>query len=231
MSIFVKQSEMTVDHLDWGTIGWRARPANTGSRRSSSWTSRSSPASGTTSTSIPQQDELITVMAGQIEQWIERGQAILEVGDSVYLDTDVVHASFNVGGVTARLLVMLAPGIGDEGYQLVDVSSDSRGPRRAEDDRGAAPHRSSRLRRGRPGEQAGGVRSRDPAGADVIEVDVRHTARRRSWSPTTIAATPRCAAAHRRARAGGASTRRPQPRPQGRAASRARLIAACARRG
>ena len=30
MSTFVKQAEMAVDHLDWGDIGWRARPANTG---------------------------------------------------------------------------------------------------------------------------------------------------------------------------------------------------------
>ena len=30
MSIFVKQPGMVVDHLDWGDIGWRARPENTG---------------------------------------------------------------------------------------------------------------------------------------------------------------------------------------------------------
>ena len=43
--------------------------------------------------------ELITVLAGTIEQWIEKEKTILEVGDSVYLDKDVVHASFNVGDV------------------------------------------------------------------------------------------------------------------------------------
>ena len=73
----------------------------------------------------PQQDELITVLAGKIEQWIEKENTILEAGDSVYLDKDVVHASFNVGDVTARLLVVLAPSIGEEGYELVDVASEA----------------------------------------------------------------------------------------------------------
>ena len=64
------------------------------------------------------------MLAGRIEQWIEQEKTILEAGDSVYLDKDVVHASFNVGDVPARLFVVLAPSIGDEGYQLVDVASE-----------------------------------------------------------------------------------------------------------
>jgi quercetin dioxygenase-like cupin family protein len=64
------------------------------------------------------------VLAGRIEQWIEQEKTILEVGDSVYLDKNVVHASFNVGDVPARMFVVLAPSVGDEGYQLVDVASE-----------------------------------------------------------------------------------------------------------
>ena len=64
------------------------------------------------------------MLAGRIEQWIGKEKAILEAGDSVYLDADVVHASFNVGDVTARLLVVLAPSIGEAGYELVDVASE-----------------------------------------------------------------------------------------------------------
>ena len=30
MSTFVMQSEMHTDHVDWGSIGWRTRPENTG---------------------------------------------------------------------------------------------------------------------------------------------------------------------------------------------------------
>jgi quercetin dioxygenase-like cupin family protein len=125
MSTFVKQAGMTVDKVDWGTIGWRTRPANTGCKTFVVMDVELEPTFGHDFHKHPQQDELITVLAGTIEQWIEGDHTILEAGDSVYLDKDVVHASFNVGDVTARLLVVLAPSIGEEGYELVDVSSDA----------------------------------------------------------------------------------------------------------
>jgi quercetin dioxygenase-like cupin family protein len=124
MSTFVKQAGMTVDTVDWGTIGWRTRPANTGCKTFVVMDVELEPTFGHDFHKHPQQDELITVLAGTIEQWIEGDKTILEAGDSVYLDKDVVHASFNVGDVTARLLVVLAPSIGEEGYELVDVSSE-----------------------------------------------------------------------------------------------------------
>jgi quercetin dioxygenase-like cupin family protein len=124
MSTFVKKAGMTVDHVDWGTIGWRTRPENTGCKTFVVMDVELEPGFGHDFHKHPQQDELITVLAGKIEQWIEKEKTILEAGDSVYLDEDVVHASFNVGDVTARLLVVLAPSIGDEGYELVDVASE-----------------------------------------------------------------------------------------------------------
>jgi quercetin dioxygenase-like cupin family protein len=124
MSTFVMQSEMHTDHVDWGSIGWRTRPENTGSKTFVVMDVGLEPGCGHDFHKHPQQDELITVLAGRIEQWIGKEKQILEVGDSVYLDKDVVHASFNVGDVSARLFVVLAPSIGDEGYELVDVASE-----------------------------------------------------------------------------------------------------------
>jgi quercetin dioxygenase-like cupin family protein len=124
MSTFVKQAGMVVDHLDWGDIGWRARPENTGCKTFVIMDVSLDPGFGHDFHKHPEQDEMIIVKAGQIEQWIGQERTILEVGDSVYLDADVVHASFNVGSETAHLQVILAPAVGDEGYQLVDVSSE-----------------------------------------------------------------------------------------------------------
>ena len=124
MSTFVKQAGMVVDHLDWGDIGWRARPENTGCKTFVIMDVSLDPGFGHDFHKHPEQDEMIIVKAGQIEQWIGQERTILEVGDSVYLDADVVHASFNVGSETAHLQVVLAPAVGDEGYQLVDVSSE-----------------------------------------------------------------------------------------------------------
>ena len=124
MSTFVKQADIAVDNLDWGDIGWRARPANTGCKTFVVMDVSLEPGFGHDFHKHPEQDEMIIVKAGQIEQWIGEERTMLGVGDSVYLDADVVHASFNVGSETAHLQVVLAPAVGDEGYQLVDVSAE-----------------------------------------------------------------------------------------------------------
>ena len=58
-------------------------------------------------------------------QWIGEHHEELHAGDSVYLDKDVVHASFNEGNVEAELQVVLAPSVGEGSYELVDVSGDA----------------------------------------------------------------------------------------------------------
>jgi quercetin dioxygenase-like cupin family protein len=72
----------------------------------------------------PDQEEMIIVRSGQIEQWIEQEAHVLGSGDSVYIDADIVHASFNTGSETAHLQVVLGPAVGDGGYELVDVSGE-----------------------------------------------------------------------------------------------------------
>jgi quercetin dioxygenase-like cupin family protein len=124
MSTFVKQAGIAVDNLDWGDIGWRARPENTGCKTFVVMDVSLEPGFGHDFHKHPEQDEMIIVKAGQVEQWIGEEHTLLEAGDSVYLDADVVHASFNEGSETAHLQVILAPAVGDEGYQLVDVAAE-----------------------------------------------------------------------------------------------------------
>jgi quercetin dioxygenase-like cupin family protein len=124
MSTFVKQAGVVVDHLDWGSIGWRARPENTGCKTFVVMDVSLEPGFGHDFHKHPDQDEMIIVKAGKVEQWIGEEHTVLEAGDSVYLDADVVHASFNVGDDTVHMQVVLAPSLGDEGYQLVDVASE-----------------------------------------------------------------------------------------------------------
>jgi len=67
---------------------------------------------------------MIIVTQGSVTQFIEEQSTTLEVGDSVYLDAGVVHASYNDGDETAYLQVVIGPSLGEEGYGLVDVSGD-----------------------------------------------------------------------------------------------------------
>jgi len=124
MSTFVKQGDVEQDAFDWGTIGWRCRPANTGSKQLVVMDVTLEPGEGHDFHRHPGQEEMIIVKAGRVTQYLERESTQLGVGDSVYIDEDVVHASFNEGDETAHLQVVIGPSLGDEGYGLVDVSGE-----------------------------------------------------------------------------------------------------------
>jgi quercetin dioxygenase-like cupin family protein len=66
---------------------------------------------------------MIIVKQGSVTQFLERESTTLRPGDSVYIDDGIVHASYNDGDETAHLQVVIGPSLGDEGYGLVDVSS------------------------------------------------------------------------------------------------------------
>lgn len=73
----------------------------------------------------PNQEEVIYVMDGEIEQWLEANKQTLRPGDSVFIPADPVHASFNVSESAARLFVVLGPCAGDLGYISVEVADQS----------------------------------------------------------------------------------------------------------
>ena len=70
----------------------------------------------------PGQEEVIYVIEGAIEQWVLDEMQVLTVGDSVVIPASAVHASFNEGAVPAKILAILSPAVGDDGYGLEDVA-------------------------------------------------------------------------------------------------------------
>jgi quercetin dioxygenase-like cupin family protein len=117
-------SEVERDELDWGGIGWFSRPPSTGARQLTVMEVTIEPGFGHDFHKHPDQEEVIYVRSGRIEQWLEREKSELGPGDAVFIPADTVHASFTVGDETAELLVSLGPCVGEEGYELVDVASD-----------------------------------------------------------------------------------------------------------
>jgi quercetin dioxygenase-like cupin family protein len=124
MSTFVKQGDVKKDDFDWGIIGWRCAPQNTGSQQLVVLDVTLEPGQGHAFHRHPGQEEMIILTGGRIEQYIEQESTMLEPGDSVYIDADVVHASYNIGDETAYLQVVLGPSVGEAGYGLVDVSGE-----------------------------------------------------------------------------------------------------------
>ena len=69
----------------------------------------------------PKMNEILYVLKGTAEQWIEDEMQILNVGDSVYIDANVAHGTFNGGKGELEFLAILSP---PEGWEAgtVDVS-------------------------------------------------------------------------------------------------------------
>lgn len=124
MSRFVRQAEIEQEQFDWGVVGWRCVPA-TGARQIVVMDVTLDPGGGHDFHRHPGQEEMIIVKRGRITQYLERESTQLGVDDSVFIDADVVHASFNESDEPALLQVIIAPSLGEgTGYGLVDVSGE-----------------------------------------------------------------------------------------------------------
>jgi quercetin dioxygenase-like cupin family protein len=124
MSRFVKLGDVETTTFDWGSAGMRAAPPSTGCETFVVMDVTLAPGAHHAFHKHPDQDEMIIVKSGRIVQWLEREHEELGPGDSVYIDRDVVHGSYNEFGEPAELQVVLAPAAGEGGYELVDVSAD-----------------------------------------------------------------------------------------------------------
>jgi quercetin dioxygenase-like cupin family protein len=124
MSRFVMGSDVSTESFDWGTAGMRCAPPGTGCESFVVMDVRLDPGFFHAFHKHPDQDEMIIVKSGRVTQFLEGESTELGPGDSVYIDKDVVHGSYNDFSEPAELQVVLAPAIGDGGYVAVDVSAD-----------------------------------------------------------------------------------------------------------
>jgi quercetin dioxygenase-like cupin family protein len=124
MSRFVMAGDVPVESYDWGDAGMRCAPPGTGCESFVVMDVRLDPGFFHAFHRHPDQDEMITVVAGKVTQFLEGESTVLGPGDSVYIDKDVVHGSYNDFDEPAQLAVVLAPAVGDGGYVAIDVSAE-----------------------------------------------------------------------------------------------------------
>jgi quercetin dioxygenase-like cupin family protein len=124
VSRFVMGDEVPTERFDWGSAGMRCAPPGTGCESFVVMDVRLDPGFFHAFHKHPEQDEMIVVKTGRITQFLEQESRELRPGDSVYIDNDVVHGSYNDSNEPAELQVVLAPAVGDGGYVAVDVSAD-----------------------------------------------------------------------------------------------------------
>ena len=57
----------------------------------------------------PHMEEILYILAGAAEQWIEGEMRLMDAGDSIYIPAGMIHATYNAGSRTLDFLAMLSP--------------------------------------------------------------------------------------------------------------------------
>ena len=122
---FTRSHEARREDVPWGSLAWFSSPGDSGAQSLVVVEVDIEPGTGHDFHRHPRQDEVIYVLDGEVEQWVDRERRVLVAGDSAYIGPDVVHASFNVSDSRSRILAILGPSIGEEGYELVDMAGEA----------------------------------------------------------------------------------------------------------
>ena len=121
--MFLIGKDLERDHLNWGSIATVSGPLVNQAKDVVTLHVNLKPGKGHNFHRHPQQEEVIYVLKGRIEQWVNQEKKILEAGDAAFIGAGVVHASFNIGETDAQVLAILGPAVGDSGYEVEEVAS------------------------------------------------------------------------------------------------------------
>lgn len=69
----------------------------------------------------PKMEEILYVLSGTAEQWVEREQRRMAAGDSLHLPAGIAHGTYNAGNEVLDFLAVLSPASA-ESPGTVDVS-------------------------------------------------------------------------------------------------------------
>jgi quercetin dioxygenase-like cupin family protein len=122
---FILKDDVKRDELEVVRLGWLSHPASTGASKFTVLEGTFFPGKGHSFHYHADQEELIYVVSGTVEHWIEQEKRILGPGDSVFMPAGVVHATFNVSAEDARVIAILGPCVGEMGTEQVDVSGEA----------------------------------------------------------------------------------------------------------
>lgn len=124
---FVCVDDVEWEELDWGKLGWVVRPKNVPeSANICVLDVLIEPGQGHDFHRHPNQEEVVLVRSGTVEQWVGEQKKVLTAGDVVFIPQDMVHATFVSPNAHAgaNLFVMLGPSHGLDGYEAVDASTE-----------------------------------------------------------------------------------------------------------
>jgi quercetin dioxygenase-like cupin family protein len=120
---FITSAEMQVEPSPWGPHEWLSRPGLTAAEELLMVRVVMPPGRAHQFHRHPAMEEIIYVLSGTAEQWVEREHRILTAGESAHIPRDVVHGTYNAGDDTLIFLAILSPAV-FEGPALIDVHTE-----------------------------------------------------------------------------------------------------------
>jgi quercetin dioxygenase-like cupin family protein len=120
---FVTSGEMEVETLPWGPHEWLCRPGLTDAEDLLLVRVRMPPGTAHAFHRHPLMEEIIYVISGTAEQWVDRESRTLGPGEMAHVPRDIVHGTYNAGNETLVFLAILSPAK-SSAPALVDVSQD-----------------------------------------------------------------------------------------------------------
>lgn len=120
---FVTTAEMVVEDAPWGPHEWLSRPDITAAEGLMLVRVRMPPGKGHAFHRHPALEEIIYIVSGTAEQWVDRESRLLGPGETAHIPPDVVHGTYNAGEDTLVFLAILSPAK-FEGPAVVDMSTE-----------------------------------------------------------------------------------------------------------
>lgn len=120
---FVTGTETQVEPSPWGPHEWLSRPGLTDAEELLLVRVLMPAGRAHQFHRHPAMEEIIYVVSGTAEQWVDREKRILRAGDSAHIPRNVVHGTYNAGADTLVFLAILSPAKSD-GPPLVDVHTE-----------------------------------------------------------------------------------------------------------
>ena len=122
-NVFITEAEALKEDFKGRTNFWLARPEIANAQDLQLCRAVLPAGEGHNFHTHPELEEIIYVLEGEVEQWVEREKRILKVGEIAHIPRGVVHASFNSSPRDAVILAILSPAAA-QGPFLVDVSGE-----------------------------------------------------------------------------------------------------------
>ena len=120
---FITQKDIQVENFPWGPHDWMSRPGLTEADELLLVRVHMPPGKAHQFHRHPEMEEIIYVVSGKAEQWVEDSKQVLNPGEMAHIPKNIVHGTYNPFDETLVFLAILAPAK-FEGPALIDVYKD-----------------------------------------------------------------------------------------------------------